>query len=147
MLWQKMEPDVDLVNGYKISRSDPWHRIFIGRAVPPHREAACSACNVRDVDCDFRMLRRSIFDRVRLEKNSGVICLEMMKKIQDAGFSIVEVPVHHYHRAYGRVAVLQLPARLSDRARRAEALVRARRARGIASSTSRSAARRHWRAL
>ncbi|HEV3485139.1 MAG TPA: hypothetical protein VG106_07010, partial [Vicinamibacterales bacterium] len=33
---------------------------------------------------------------------SGVICLEMMKKIQDAGFRIAEVPVHHYHRAYGR---------------------------------------------
>ena len=26
----------------------------------------------------------------------------MMKKIQDAGFRIAEVPVHHYHRAFGR---------------------------------------------
>jgi len=25
-----------------------------------------------------------------------------MKKIQDAGFTIVEAPVHHYHRAHGR---------------------------------------------
>jgi hypothetical protein len=57
---------------------------------------------VRDVDCDFRLLRRRIFDRVSLEHNSGVICLEMMKKIQDAGFAITEVPVHHYHRAFGR---------------------------------------------
>jgi hypothetical protein len=57
---------------------------------------------VRDVDCDFRMMRRSIFDKVHLEKNSGVICLEMMKKITDAGFRIAEVPVHHYHRAYGK---------------------------------------------
>jgi hypothetical protein len=56
---------------------------------------------VRDVDCDFRLIRRSVFDRVSLEKTSGVICLEMMKKIQDAGFGIVEVPVHHYHRAHG----------------------------------------------
>ncbi len=47
---------------------------------------------VRDVDCDFRLMRRSIFERVQLEKNSGVICLEMMKKIQDAGFRIAEVP-------------------------------------------------------
>jgi hypothetical protein len=31
-----------------------------------------------------------------------VICLEMMKKIQDAGFRIAEVPVHHYHRAHGK---------------------------------------------
>ena len=55
------------------------------------------------------MMRRSIFDRVRLEKNSGVICLEMMKKIQDAGFRIVEVPVHHYHRAYGRSQFFNFP--------------------------------------
>jgi hypothetical protein len=47
-------------------------------------------------------MRRSIFDRVTLEKDSGVICLEMMKKVQDAGFRIAEVPVHHYHRAHGR---------------------------------------------
>jgi hypothetical protein len=47
-------------------------------------------------------MRRSIFDRIHLEKTSGVICLEMMKKIHDAGFSIVEVPVSHYHRAFGK---------------------------------------------
>ena len=57
---------------------------------------------LRDVVCDFRLMRRSIFDTVTLTKNSGVICLEMMKKITDAGFRIAEVPVHHYHRAYGK---------------------------------------------
>src|SRR5262245_60599068 len=31
LLWQKMTPEADLVNGYKISRSDPLHRIVIGR--------------------------------------------------------------------------------------------------------------------
>ena len=36
---------------------------------------------VRDVDCDFRLIRRSVFDTVKLEKSSGVICLELMKKI------------------------------------------------------------------
>jgi hypothetical protein len=45
---------------------------------------------------------RAIFDRINLDKTSGIICVEMMKKIQDAGFRIVEVPVHHYHRAFGR---------------------------------------------
>ena len=43
---------------------------------------------MRDVDCDFRLMRRRIFDVVRLEKDSGVICLEMMKKFQDAGFRV-----------------------------------------------------------
>jgi glycosyltransferase involved in cell wall biosynthesis len=108
LLWQQMRPEVDLVNGYKISRSDPWHRIMIGR-IYHHIVKTLFGLTVRDVDCDFRMMRRTIFDRVRLEKNSGVICLEMMKKTQDAGFHIVEVPVHHYHRAYGRSQFFNFP--------------------------------------
>ena len=47
-------------------------------------------------------MRRTIFERINLEKTSGIICVEMMKKIQDGGFRIAEVPVHHYHRAYGK---------------------------------------------
>ena len=94
-------PAVDLVNGYKISRSDPLHRIVIGR-VYHHTVKLLFGLKVRDVDCDFRLMRRAIFDRVTLTKNSGVICLEMMKKIQDAGFPSPRSPVHHYHRAYGK---------------------------------------------
>ncbi len=100
-LWARLGDGVDMVNGYKISRSDPLHRIVIGR-IYHHTVRLLFGLRVRDVDCDFRLMKRSIFDAVRLEKNSGVICLEMMKKIQDAGFSIVEAPVHHYHRAYGK---------------------------------------------
>jgi glycosyltransferase involved in cell wall biosynthesis len=101
LLWERLDDQVDLVNGYKISRSDPFHRIVIGR-IYHYTVKLLFGLRVRDVDCDFRLLRRSIFDTVALEKNSGVICLEMMKKIQDAGFRIAEVPVHHYHRAYGK---------------------------------------------
>lgn len=100
-LWEQMSPEVDWVNGYKISRSDPWHRIVIGR-VYHHTVKTLFGLTVRDVDCDFRLMRRAIFDVVTLEKDSGVICLEMMKKFQDAGFRVAEVPVHHYHRTHGR---------------------------------------------
>jgi len=100
-LWAPMTADADLVNGYKISRSDPLHRIIIGRMYH-HIVSLMFGLTVRDVDCDFRLMRRTIFDRIELRKTSGVICLEMMKKIEDAGFRIVEVPVHHYHRAFGK---------------------------------------------
>ena len=101
LLWARLTADADLVQGYKISRSDPLHRIVIGR-VYHHIVSILFGLTVRDVDCDFRLMRRSIFETIDLEKTSGVICLEMMKKITDAGFRIVEVPVHHYHRAFGR---------------------------------------------
>jgi glycosyltransferase involved in cell wall biosynthesis len=101
VLWEQMTADVDWVNGYKISRSDPMHRIIIGR-VYHHIVKLLFGFKVRDVDCDFRLIRRRVFEIVRLEKNSGVICLEMMKKFHDAKFRVAEVPVHHYHRAYGK---------------------------------------------
>ena len=100
-LWNRLTEDADMVNGYKISRSDPWHRIAIGR-VYHHTVKFLFRLRVRDVDCDFRLMRREIFDRVKLDRDTGVICLEMMRKIQDAGFRIVEEPVHHYHRTHGR---------------------------------------------
>src|SRR5262249_2212526 len=108
ILWESFGPETDLVNGYKINRSDPLHRIIIGRLYH-YIVSFLFGLKLSDVDCDFRLMRRSIFDRINLEKTSGIICVEMMKKIQDAGFRIVEVPVHHYHRAYGRSQFFNYP--------------------------------------
>jgi len=108
LLWPRMVDGVDVVNGYKISRSDPMHRIIIGR-VYHHTVKLLFGLKVRDVDCDFRLLRRSVFDRISLEHNSGVICLELMKKLTDAGCVIAEVPVHHYHRAFGKSQFFNFP--------------------------------------
>ena len=107
-LWSTMGDDVDWVNGWKISRSDPRHRIIIGRLYHYYVKILFNL-KVRDVDCDFRLMRRRIFDVVHLEKNSGVICLEMMKKFQDAGFRVAEHPVHHYHRAHGQSQFFNFP--------------------------------------
>jgi glycosyltransferase involved in cell wall biosynthesis len=108
LLWENMTAGIDLVNGYKISRADPFHRIVIGRLYH-HIVSILFGLTLRDVDCDFRLMRRSMFDRVDLRQTSGVICLEMMKKIQDAGFRVVEVPVHHYHRAFGKSQFFNVP--------------------------------------
>ncbi len=108
VLWNALTPDADMVTGWKISRSDPMHRIVIGR-VYHYFVKFLFQLRVRDVDCDFRLMRREIFDRIKLEKDTGVICLEMMRKIQDARFTVVEVPVHHYHRAHGKSQFFNFP--------------------------------------
>jgi len=100
-LFEAFGDDVDFVNGYKIGRSDPLHRIVIGRLYH-HFVKACFGLRLRDVDCDFRLMRKSVFEKVRLTRDSGVICVELMKKVQDHGFRIAEVPVHHFHRTYGK---------------------------------------------
>lgn len=108
LLWPRMGPGVDVVNGYKISRSDPLHRIVIGK-IYHHTVKLLFGLKVRDVDCDFRLIRRAVFDRISLEHNSGVICLELMKKLTDAGCRIEEVPVHHYHRTFGKSQFFNFP--------------------------------------
>ncbi len=91
---------VDLVNGYKISRSDPWHRIVLG-FIYQRLMRILFHLAVRDVDCDFRLFRRSLLTDNQLTCDSGVICIEMMKKFQSRGCRMIEVPVHHYHRIHG----------------------------------------------
>lgn len=100
LLVPQMRPGIDVVNGYKISRSDPLHRKIIGRAYH-HLVKLLFGFRLRDVDCDFRLLRRHVFDVIDLESPDGTICLELVKKLQDAGFRFAQVPVHHYHRTYG----------------------------------------------
>lgn len=96
-----MTDAVDWVNGYKISRSDPFHRILIGNIYRLGMKLAFGL-QIRDVDCDFRLMRRKEFNKVRLFSNSGTICVEMVKSLQDAGLRFAECPVHHFHRAYGK---------------------------------------------
>jgi glycosyltransferase involved in cell wall biosynthesis len=100
-LLDALAPDVDMVNGYKIERHDPLHRVVIGRLYH-HTVRTLFRLRIRDVDCDFRLLRRTMFERIDLAEDSGVICVELMTKVRQAGFRIAEVPVHHFHRAYGK---------------------------------------------
>jgi glycosyltransferase involved in cell wall biosynthesis len=107
-LWEAFSPAVDFVNGYKISRNDPLHRIVIGRVYHWFVKLAFGL-RLSDVDCDFRLMRRSVFEKVRLTRSSGVICVELMKKVQDHGFRLAEVPVHHFHRSYGKSQFFNVP--------------------------------------
>jgi len=101
ILLAQMADDVDWVNGYKISRHDPFYRVIIGKIY--HLIVKISfGIKLRDVDCDFRLMRRKMFEKVHLKSDSGVICVEMIKKFQDAGFHYREAPVHHFFRAYGK---------------------------------------------
>jgi glycosyltransferase involved in cell wall biosynthesis len=91
---------VDVVMGNKITRRDPMHRRLVSWLYH-HSMAFVFQFKVHDVDCDFRLIKRHVFDRVTLTQNTGAIALELMTKIQMEGYRTVEVPVDHFHRAYG----------------------------------------------
>lgn len=96
-----MEPDVGLVNGYKIERHDPWHRILLGRIYNQFARVLFRI-RIRDIDCDFRLIRRRLLDEIRLRSTSGTICVELVRKLELSPYRVREVPVHHYPRLHGR---------------------------------------------
>ncbi len=100
LLVEKISEEVDVVQGWKIKRRDPFHRVVVG-ILYQYFVKIMFGLKIKDVDCDFRLMRREIFDIVKLESETGTITFEMVKKIQDAGYRFVEVPVHHYYRQYG----------------------------------------------
>jgi glycosyltransferase involved in cell wall biosynthesis len=100
LLYQHLGTDVDVVQGWKIERHDPLHRKLIGRAYH-HFVKWWFGLHLRDVDCDFRLFRRHVLESFPLASVSGCITVEMMTRIEQGGFKVVEVPVHHFHRAYG----------------------------------------------
>lgn len=101
--------EVDIVQGYKIGRGDPWYRKLIGR-VYHHVVKLIFRLHVRDTDCDFRLFRRRLFADQPLTSTSGVICVEMMYRFEQAGARFVETPVHHYFRPHGRSQFFRIPA-------------------------------------
>lgn len=100
-LLRAMGPDVGLVNGYKLERNDPRHRILIGYLYNKFARFIFGI-RIRDVDCDFRLVRRDLVEQVHLTATSGVICVELVRKLELTGCNVVEIGVHHYPRLHGR---------------------------------------------
>lgn len=107
-LWEIMDDDIDVANGYKRRRHDPWYRKLIGWSYK-HFTRFLFGLPIRDVDCDFRLIRRAKMQEITLESDSGVICVEMIYKLKEAGARFAEAPVSHLHRAYGGSQFFTLP--------------------------------------
>lgn len=93
--------DVGLVNGYKLERHDPAHRIWIGN-VYNFCARLLFRIKIRDIDCDYRLIRRSLLEAIQLNSTSGTICVELVRKLEISGCRVVETGVHHFERQHGR---------------------------------------------
>jgi glycosyltransferase involved in cell wall biosynthesis len=100
LLVARASDGVDVVQGYKLRRADGLVRTIIGQVY--HRFVKLMfGLHIRDTDCDFRLIRRGALDRVTLVHTTGVICVELVRKLQDVGARFTEVGVHHYRRVHG----------------------------------------------
>src|SRR5260370_27738712 len=94
-------PDTGLVNGFKLERHDPAHRIWIGKTYN-FCARLLFRIRIRDIDCDYRLIRRSLLHRISLTSTSGTISVAPVRRLDITGCEVLETGVHHYPRLYGK---------------------------------------------
>ncbi len=92
---------VDVINGYKIRRSDPWLRIVLGKGYQLFSRFLFRL-PVRDIDCDFRLIRRKYLQNIVFMSRGASILPELLLHLQRAGARFAEVPIQHYPRLHGQ---------------------------------------------
>jgi glycosyltransferase involved in cell wall biosynthesis len=103
---------VDVVAGYRKNRQDPlirranawaWNRLVRVLFYVP----------VRDIDCAFKLFRRSALEELDIESVGAMVNTEVMVKLGRTGRTVVEVGVTHLPRTAGvaRGAKLSVIAR------------------------------------
>jgi glycosyltransferase involved in cell wall biosynthesis len=106
-LLEMTSPATGLVNGYKLERHDPAHRVWIG-AIYNFCARLMFRIRIRDIDCDYRLIRRALLETIHLTSTSGTICVELVRKLELSGCEVKEIGVHHYPRLYGRSQFFRL---------------------------------------
>ncbi len=95
--------DYDFVTAIMIKRADKFYRILVSD-IYYGTIKLLFGIKIKDISGDFRLFRKEVVDSLNLISNSGTICLEMVKKIQNRKFRTKEVYVHHYPRRSGESA-------------------------------------------
>jgi len=96
----------DLVVGFRVNRKDPPGRILAAKAYGLLIRLVFGL-KVRDVDCAFKLVKKEVFEKVRLSCGTGMGDAELLVKAKKHGFKIVELPVSHLPRKKGEAVFHQ----------------------------------------
>ncbi|MGH9301654.1 MAG: glycosyltransferase family 2 protein [Acidimicrobiales bacterium] len=92
---------VNVVAGYRIKRQDPFMRRLTARTWN-QVVRALFCVPVHDIDCAFKLFRRSVFDEIDLDSVGAMVNTELMVKLQRSGAGVIEMGVHHFPRRAGQ---------------------------------------------
>jgi dolichol-phosphate mannosyltransferase len=108
----------DIVVGYRRRRCDPPLRIFLSWGYN-FLARRVFGLKIRDIDCAFKLFRRSVFDVIKIKSRNFFVSTEIMAKARYCGFTCVEVPVTHYPRLKGHTTVKpsNIPRTLAEMAK------------------------------
>lgn len=101
-LTEALEPGVDAVIGYRLTRADPLRRRVVSE-VYNRLIRMLFAGGWRDVDCAFKLFRRDVFERVplaRVRSNGAFFSPELLITLRAHGVRMREVGVPHHPRIH-----------------------------------------------
>ncbi len=90
----------DLVIGYRAPRRDPFHRRLNGWGWNFLVNTLFGA-TARDVDCAFKLFKREILARIRIQSRGATFSAEFLVRAKRAGFRFAQAPVSHRPRVAG----------------------------------------------
>jgi len=100
LLMAQVDKGYDIVIGDRTNRNDPFIRklnafgwkviitLFFGYLA-------------RDIDCAFKLFKRDILKKIKLESNGAMVSTEFLAGARARGYKISEVPVTHLSRIAG----------------------------------------------
>jgi hypothetical protein len=89
-----------MVAGYRVRRADPWGR-RLKAAGWNWLVRRLLDVQMRDVNCAFKLIRRTALEGVALESEGATVSAELLARIRRRGYRIVEMPVAHFPRRAG----------------------------------------------
>lgn len=101
LIKKQIKTNADVVNGYKKNREDGFIRTLLGGCYKIFSKKLFNL-PIRDIDCDFRLIRKSFLDKFELESTDSSILPELIKKLEISKAKFSEVEVSHYRRTYGK---------------------------------------------
>jgi glycosyltransferase involved in cell wall biosynthesis len=93
--------DYDIVAGYRAKRQDPLHRRLIALGWNLLVRLVLGI-KIRDIDCGFKLFRRSVFDQVQIRCVGAMVNAEILAQATRLGMRIHQVKISHLPRGHGK---------------------------------------------
>lgn len=95
---------VDLVIGYRLKRKDPFLRKCLSWGYNTLASFLFDL-NVKDIDCAFKLFRKDIFKKIKVESRYWFFNTEILAKARFFNYNIIEVGVPHFPRTAGKSTI------------------------------------------
>jgi glycosyltransferase involved in cell wall biosynthesis len=96
--------DYPLIVGYRRRRQEGFRRTLTSK-VYNSVVRLLFGLRMHDIDCSFKLMRRDIFERIKVESMQFFVDTEMMTKAHNLGYRMKELPVKHLARKMGKSTI------------------------------------------